>query len=369
MKKYNIYYYHPLSLTFKSAQTLQIVRDYAYLAHRGYQVFLNGYIVNESDLISILQYSKNNTLHVKVRGIGIYRTIRYVFYELKQLLSKKNIIVTRHYRKLEKILLLKKIFPHIKVIHEMHEEAFPYLFKKNLSKNKIEKLFSAVDGIVFTNKSQLDMYQIEFGELPSKYTILPNGVELEKFNKAKMKNNYVITYVGQFNAWKNIELLFQSLMMLDKKYTLRIAGGKGDDESKHYIEKLKRKYRIEDQRVDYKGYVDNSDIVSRVLDSSNVLVLPLGDNLQAKYLTSPMKLFEYMATSIPVVAVNYPSVNGIVSEQEIFLAKNDPEDFAKYIKKACAVACNDKILKMNHKVKQYTYENRSVAYNTFIQSF
>ena len=57
------------------------------------------------------------------------------------------------------------------------------------------------------------------------------------------------------------------------------------------------KYRLDSSRVIYLGYVDNKEIPNIAFNGSNLLLLPLGDNIQSMYLTSPMKLFEYMSTN------------------------------------------------------------------------
>jgi len=123
---------------------------------------------------------------------------------------------------------------------------------------------------------------------------------------------------------------------------------------------------INPKRVTYLGFINNKDIVDKVLNQSNVLLLPLGDNLQSKYLTSPMKLFEYMATSIPVVTINYPSINSIVKNSEVYLADNNPVDFSEKIKYACEENNNEMIQKMNKLSQQFSYENRSKRFNNFI---
>lgn len=201
--------------------------------------------------------------------------------------------------------------------------------------------------------------------MPPKCIVLPNGVEVDRFKKAKRGNNFIITYAGQFTRWKNVELLFKALTYLDKRYTLRIAGGKGDDESQRFIEELTKRYHL-DGRVDYMGFVRHEEVVERILNGLSVLVLPLGDNIQSRYLTSPMKLFEYMATPIPVVAVNYPSINMIASDKELYLADNDPRDFAEKIKKASNDNVKERIERMNILAERYDYRRRAERYHNFI---
>ena len=251
----------------------------------------------------------------------------------------------------------------------MHEESFPYLFKKKISKNYTLNLFKQVDSLIFTNYSQVELFKNEFNFSPHSYIVLPNGVEIDRFNSIEKENNFVLTYLGQFNEWKNVELLFSSLSLLDEKFTLRIAGGKGDEKSKEFIEKLMIKYSINEKRVVYLGFIKNSEIET-VLDKSNILLLPLGDNIQSKYLTSPMKLFEYMATKIPVIAVDYPTINLITSDDELYLSKNDSKNFAETINSI--VENNEesrkKVKAMNNLVEKYSYKNRSEKFDEFIKS-
>ena len=111
-----------------------------------------------------------------------------------------------------------------------------------------QNLIKGIDNLIFTNYSQVDFFKAEFGVLPEKYVILPNGVETSKLSNQKMQANYVLTYVGQFNKWKNIDIMFHALSKLDKKYCLKIAGGKGNLESKIVIDNLIKKHKIQLQR-------------------------------------------------------------------------------------------------------------------------
>ena len=372
MRNYSIFYYHNLNLSFKSAQTLQVIKDYLYLSKRGYKIHLFGEYESKDDLADILEYLSDSNIKLytsdnkKISKIkNKIRFINKIIFE-----KSKKIIITRHYKKLSELFFFSKIFKNIILMHEMHEESFPYLFKKKLSKNNILNLFKKVNALIFTNYSQVELYKNEFSEEPNNYIVLPNGVEIERFKDIKMANNFVLTYLGQFNEWKNVDLIFESLSLLDDKFTLRIAGGKGDEQSKEYITKLMKKYNISENRVNYLGFVKNTEI-SKVLNDSNLLLLPLGDNVQSKYLTSPMKLFEYMATKVPVLSVDYPTVNLISSHKEINFAQNNADDFSHQIKEIISKKSESlkKVKNMNILVEEYSYVNRSKKFDEFIDKF
>ena len=370
MKKFNIYYFHNLNLSFKSAQTLQIIKDYLFLSRHGYQIYIYGEYTNENDLNDILQYIQNSNIHLSPTKKSKLEKLKNKISFLIKIYRDKNhkVVVTRHYKKIQELLFLKKFIHGIQILHEMHEESFPHLFKKNISKINILRAFNQVDGLIFTNYSQEEFYKQEYQTSHHNTIVLPNGTELNKFSNVTMKNNFVLTYVGQFNEWKNIELLFSALSLLDPKYTLKIAGGKNDSKSDKYIDTLIKKYKIDRKRVHYLGFIKNNEI-ENILKESNVLLLPLGDNIQSKYLTSPMKLFEYMSTKVPVLAIDYPTVNMITSEDEIYLVQNSAKAFAKKLIHICEEGHSNqqKISKMNQSVKKYSYEMRSINYDNFIQ--
>ena len=365
MKNIRIFYFHTLDLTFKSAQTIQVAQDYDHLSNLGVNISLFGLYKNEDDYLLIKEFFNNSKVNLVGKRYSLFNKlyIKIIFYKNLFATKSNKIVVTRHYRKLRIILKIKKYARNIKIIHEMHEESLPHLFKTNVSKTDIKSLFfnKSLDLMVFTNYSQQVLFKKEFGDLPHSVIVLPNGVELEKFNQVLMSSNYVITYGGGFNKWKNVELVFEALSILEDKYSLRIAGGKGDLQSDLYIDNLINKFDINPSRVDYLGFVNNKDFAKKVLNKSNLLLLPLGDNIQSKYLTSPMKLFEYMATKIPILAVNFPSIS-LITNDTIYLSSMKAKDFADKIVEICEQNVQDfDSSSMNKIAEKYSYKNRSLS--------
>ena len=352
-----IFYFHTLDLTFKSAQTIQVVKDYFYLSKLGINVSIYGTYRDKNDYLVIKKYLRGSNVKIYAEEFNYFNKLKLKVILLLNLIkgTSKKIIVTRHYRKLAIVLKLKKIGLKINILHEMHEESFPYLFKKHISKRSIKLLFldKDLDYIIFER---------EFKVLPTSFSVLPNGVEIDKFQNISMESNYVITYAGGFHTWKNIDLVFEALSLLESKYTLRIAGGKGDTKSLNYINGLINKYKINPNRVDYLGFIQNKDLPRIVLNKSNILLMPLGDNIQSEYLTSPMKLFEYMATKIPVLGINFPSISHI-AEDKIYLSKANAEEFSEFISNICETSKKNLDFKsMNILAARYSYPVRSLKF-------
>ena len=151
---------------------------------------------------------------------------------------------------------------------------------------------------------------------------MPNGLSVKNFSKVKrasLKSRpIVLTYTGQFTSWKNVPLIFEALQHLPKYFHLRIAGGKENSQSSNlYVSNLIGQFNLAG-RVKYYGFVHPNALVKKVLNDSHILLLPLDNSTVAQYATSPMKLVEYMATPIPIVAVNAPSVKSLSGTNTIF---------------------------------------------------
>jgi glycosyltransferase involved in cell wall biosynthesis len=153
---------------------------------------------------------------------------------------------------------------------------------------------------------------------------------------------------------------------------LRIAGGKSKGEdSRSYVARLEKEFGVAG-RVDYLGFLHPSEVVASAISGSAVLVVPLGENMIAKFATSPMKLVEYMATPIPIVAVAHPSVTHLTGDDTVHLSSQDPGEFAAAIR--AAVSENpeqrrQRIERTNRVSQQYDHLERARKYDLWLQSF
>jgi glycosyltransferase involved in cell wall biosynthesis len=373
----NIYYYFPLRFHFNSGQTIQILRDYKHLSHLGYSIFLYGTYDDPAAIKEVRDYIGSDPIHLTTaKGSSrLNRNLLKLRFLTKMITDRSaKWVLSRNYNKIKEILSLKRLLGKATFGLELHEDALPYLCKQTQDAKKMQsrfaKLFQKLDFLLLTNYSQEPILKEQFSQLP-RYAILPNGVEFDHFHRVQATplsphHPIVITYAGQFTRWKNIELLFHALSLLPKQYHLRIAGGKGDEASRLLIQTLTTKYQLEG-RVDFKGFVQPRELIDTVLKGSSVLALPLGDNMESKHFTSPMKLIEYMATKIPVVAVNYPSVQMLTGDDSVFLSQNDPHAFAQTIKEATSHIDSKRIENMNAIANAHRYENRSLRYHEAIQ--
>jgi len=104
-------------------------------------------------------------------------------------------------------------------------------------------------------------------------------------------------------------------------------------------------------------------IIPYYLKAADILVLPneKGNAISEKY-TSPLKLFEYMASRRPIVCSDLPSLREILTDKEaLFFEAGNPSDLTKAIQK---IAGNQElpeqlVYNAYKKVQEYTWDKRA----------
>lgn len=370
-----IFYYHPLRLTEKSSETLQILRDYSYLAEHPVEVFAYGFQSNGFEYESVLGDDCFGRISLKqyVFSNPIIRAWAKYLFILKILrTSELTFLVTRSHRKFFEAKFFLRFKKNIVYIHECHETTVPHLTTKKNRADKFKIIFqnllNKVDVLLLTNQSQDEILKKHFS-ITCPQMILPNGVNYDYFSQAVPGSRddiqRICTYTGSFNKWKNVGLLYAAMAHLPKNYILRVAGG---DEQQIAKEKQKAILLGVEQRVIFLGFLQPATLLEKAINGSHVLVLPLGDNLESQYLTSPMKLVEYMATGIPVASIDYPSVRSIAAEALSLSSDNQPESFAQAIMRADQDGC-DKSGVRRQMAHELSYKARSDRYFNYLSAY
>jgi glycosyltransferase involved in cell wall biosynthesis len=189
---------------------------------------------------------------------------------------------------------------------------------------------------------KVDQLGRDFGIGREKIAYWPNGTETERFDTPVSRgeaqralrlplNRRLVLYVGSLPRWKGVETLVQAAAALPEDVTLYIVGG-GNAE----VERLRLKNQA--------SGIGNVVLVGQRpwreiplwLKAARVLVLPnTGREEISRHYTSPLKLFEYMASGTPIVASDIPSIREIMNDTMGFFAvADDAESFARAIERA-----------------------------------
>jgi glycosyltransferase involved in cell wall biosynthesis len=122
-----------------------------------------------------------------------------------------------------------------------------------------------------------------------------------------------LIYIGQLYPWKGVDLLVRALPAIERA-GLTIVGGLEDDPEQRRLERLARDTGVLD-RVRFLGSRPYAEVPA-LLAAASIALLPLAEGIVARCFTSPLKLFDYLAAGIPIVAVDFPTIREVLRDGE-----------------------------------------------------
>ncbi len=216
-----------------------------------------------------------------------------------------------------------------KTAYECHD-----WFKK--SKNIALFLLKKLNFLIVTNS----FIAKEFKKNAYKRDILiaPNGIDLKIFdvdipkaealNKVSQKEfaklakgKKVLLYTGSFRTMgqsKGIDEILEALAMLNDKNVLFVALGGNNKDIDFYKNKAK------DLNLDKQSFfyprVDQKELAiwQKIAD---ILLMPFPDKAHYRYHMTPLKIFEYMTSNVPIIASSLPSIQEILNKNNAFFCE------------------------------------------------
>lgn len=228
--------------------------------------------------------------------------------------------------------------------------------------------------ILVHNKWKLNEIQKTFPDIsPTRFLYEPNAVDINAFNTSVSKaeargklslplSKKIAIYTGHLYGWKGVGTLAESAGILPDDFLVVFVGGTIED-----IAKFRAKYR-NTPHISIVGHVNHREI-PLWQKAADVLVLPntAKEKISAFY-TSPMKLFEYMASKRPIVATDIPSLREIVNNKSaIIVAPDDAKALAEGIMKACNEANSTISEQAFRDVASHTWEKRAERIMAFTE--
>jgi glycosyltransferase involved in cell wall biosynthesis len=133
----------------------------------------------------------------------------------------------------------------------------------------------------------------------------------------------VAVYTGHLFAWKGVDMLAETARLVPEIRVVFVGGTERD------VTRFREMYGSLPNVV-VVGFVPH-DQVPLWQAAADVLVIPnSGKTKISRHYTSPMKLFEYMASSRPILASDLPSVREILTEETgYFATPDDADSFAR----------------------------------------
>ncbi len=222
-------------------------------------------------------------------------------------------------------------------------------------------------GVVAITQGLKDQLASQYHLPAKKILVAADGVDLKTFDvqltrqEARQKLNLpldkkVILYTGQLFAWKGVDVLAEATSSLPDGYLVYLVGGTKED-----IATFKSKYQSIKNLICLPSVP--RDEVAIWLKAADLLVLPNSKKFKiSESHTSPLKLFEYMASQTPILASDLPSLHEILSPEEAsFFKADDPTGLARQTQIILqeTMQAEVKAKKAYALVKSYTWTSRA----------
>jgi glycosyltransferase involved in cell wall biosynthesis len=245
-----------------------------------------------------------------------------------------------------------------------------FIFK--ISLKKINYIIALTDPI----SSSL----INMGISKSKILTAHDGFRMNRFLDLPSKNSvkrhinihkstFVVGYLGRFttiNLDKGIETLIDAMVGIPNSVLVLIGG------PKEYFKLYEKYWRL--KNLDRKNLIFINSLppklVTKYITCFDVGVIPLPYNKHFAYYSSPLKLFEYMASGIPVAASKFEAWKDVLNSNNSFsFQSSNAKQLNKillYIKRNPTIAKKKAIIGKKLVLKEYTWDKRAMKILNFI---
>jgi len=176
------------------------------------------------------------------------------------------------------------------------------------------RVWHRADGYVTITQGLAEALAERFGPRTAPLAVVPDGtapVNGNLGNPANPGNPFTIGYSGHLYPWKGVDLVIDAVAAIENAQGLIIGGHPAEQDLQRLGQRADRLRCA--QRMTFTGLLPPGEARRRLRDA-DVLVLPNPASTISTRYTSPLKLFEYMASGRPIVASDLPSIREVLTD-------------------------------------------------------
>ena len=197
---------------------------------------------------------------------------------------------------------------------------------------KIEKRYNSKtlqnsSKVLVMNEHTKELVEKYYNIKKEKISIVPNGVELKQF-ESKLKRKRQIIFSGVMYEHRGLDILMKAVPIIIKKISDIQIVLVGNGPELENIKKIVKDTNIE-SNITFLGWVEHEKI-PKILKESIIGIGPLRSTDVTKN-TLPIKILEYMAASLPIVAKNGTIPSDILIDGENGFSIQNSTDLAEKI--------------------------------------
>lgn len=170
--------------------------------------------------------------------------------------------------------------------------------------------------IVAAVSTQVADYVRGFPGTSGKVKVLPNGVDPSRFadrwgERQRVAHPFTVGFVGSLKPWHGVELLVKAFDGVHREFSHSHLLIVGEGPERKRIESDLRARGLE-AATTLTGAVSPAEI-SSLLDNMDVAVAPYPES--ENFYFSPLKVYEYMAAGLPVVASSIGQIPELITDE------------------------------------------------------
>ena len=339
-----ILYLADIRFPLERANGIQSMETCYALAQRGHDVTLVVRPDTETpprDPFAFYGLAKQPTLHIEivpVTGPPLARRAGYLTFAIGRSIgtTRQDVVFTRDLALASLVIGLPRAL-RAPVVYEAHTiaaeaaAARPNLLtgaaaaspaKLRRLEARDRRVWRGADGYVTITDGLRRALESRYGARP-RVAVIPDGARVAKHADqhvavgdaydADHDKAFTIGYAGHLYPWKGVDLVVEALAAMPDARAL-IVGGHDKEPDLARVKALAAQLDCA-SRIIFTGLIPPAEVAAR-LRQCDVLVLPNPRSAISNTHTSPLKLFEYMASGRPIVATALESIQEVLRDGE-----------------------------------------------------